>query len=100
VIVLRNGKYYEEAPDVDFTSPKMGVDAHIPSGSTETLPFTIRDVLFGLGITVLLGHTKINDMHDCFVILGSRVFPVPVNSLLDALVPARPMRKLSGLISR
>jgi hypothetical protein len=40
----------------------MGVDAHVASSSTETLPLTIRDVLLGLGIAVLLGHTEVNHM--------------------------------------
>ena len=45
-----------------LTSSEMRVDAHVARGSTQTLPFTIGDVLFGLWVTILFCHTKIDDM--------------------------------------
>lgn len=79
----------------------MGVDTHVPCRTAQTLPFTVRDVLFGLGIPILLRHTEIDDMDDCTSTrsdgqaLGDYM-AVP----LAVLVPGRPLRKLSGLISR
>lgn len=43
---------------------KMGVDTHVSSSTRERLAFSIGNVLLGLGITVLLGHTEIHDMND------------------------------------
>ena len=42
----------------------MGVDAHVPRCATKTLSFSVRDVLFWLGITVLLGHSKVHNVYD------------------------------------
>ena len=43
---------------------EMGVDRHITSSSGERLSLTIRDVLFGLWVAVLLGHAKVNGVDD------------------------------------
>jgi hypothetical protein len=41
---------------------KMGVDTHVSRGTGEGLPLTVRDVLLGLRVTVLLGHAEINNV--------------------------------------
>ena len=43
----------------------MSVDAHVPRRSAQTLSFPVGDVLFRLGVAVLLGHTEIDDMNYC-----------------------------------
>lgn len=49
----------------------MSVDTHVTCCTGQRFPFTIGDVLLGLGIPVLLGHTKVDDMnHICS--LGAR----------------------------
>jgi hypothetical protein len=45
-------------------APEMGVDAHVSSGTGERLAFPVRDVLLRLGVTVLLRHTKVDDVDD------------------------------------
>ena len=42
----------------------MGVYTHISGGSAQTLAFAIRDVLLCLWITVLLGHTKVDNVYN------------------------------------
>ena len=42
----------------------MGVDTHVTSGTRERLAFSVRDVLLRLGVTVLLRHTKVDDVDD------------------------------------
>jgi len=42
----------------------MCVDTHITSGTRQRLALTVGNVLLGLGITVLLGHTEVDDMDD------------------------------------
>lgn len=42
----------------------MCVDTHITSGTRQRLALTVGNVLLGLGIAVLLGHTKVDDMDD------------------------------------
>lgn len=41
----------------------MCVDTHISGSSTQTLALTVRNMLLGLGITVLLGHAKVDHVH-------------------------------------
>lgn len=43
----------------------MSVDTHVPRSATQTLPLSIRDVLFCLGIPILLGHTEIYNVYRC-----------------------------------
>ena len=43
----------------------MCVDTHIPSRPTQTLSFTVRNVLLGLGIPILLRHTKVHNVNYC-----------------------------------
>jgi len=45
-------------------SAKMGVDAHVSCGTRERLPLAVRDVLLGLGVTVLLGHAEVNNVNN------------------------------------
>lgn len=42
----------------------MCVDTHVPSGSRQGFALTVGNVLLGLGVTVLLGHTEIDDVND------------------------------------
>jgi len=83
------------------TSPQVSVDAHVPCRTTQTLALSIRYVLLCLGITILLCHTKVHDVYHWY-----RVNEPRVNAMNErrapfaALVPGRPTRKLSGLISR
>lgn len=53
---------------------QMGVDTHVSSGTRERLPFAVGDMLLGLGVAILLGHAKINDVDD----IGS-LRPWPAN---------------------
>ena len=46
---------------------KVGVDAHVASGTGERLAFAVRDVSACLGVAVLFGHAKINDVDDVLV---------------------------------
>lgn len=41
----------------------MSVDTHIPSCAAETLPLSVRYVLFRLRVTVLLRHTKVDNVN-------------------------------------
>jgi hypothetical protein len=43
---------------------KMGVDTHVTRGTGERLTFPVRDVLLRLGIAVLLGHAKVDNVDD------------------------------------
>lgn len=40
----------------------MCVDAHIPCGAGQGLSFSVRDVLLGFGVSVLLGHAEVDDV--------------------------------------
>lgn len=44
-------------------SSKMRVDAHIACRARQRLSLPVRDMLLRLGISVLLGHPKVNDMN-------------------------------------
>ena len=43
---------------------EVGVDAHVPGGSGQRLPLAVGDVLLRLGVAVLLGHSKVDDVDD------------------------------------
>jgi hypothetical protein len=49
----------------------MRVDAHVSSGTRQGLAFPIGNVLLGLGVTVLLGHAKVDNVDDVGA-LGAR----------------------------
>jgi hypothetical protein len=53
---------------VKRTSAQVGVYAHVPSGATKGLSFTIWNVLLSFGVAVLLGHSKIH--HEDHVLLS------------------------------
>lgn len=42
----------------------MCIDAHVTSSARECLALTIRDVLLGFGVAILLGHAKVNNVDD------------------------------------
>ena len=46
----------------------MRINAHVASGATKTLPFPVRNVLLGLGIAILLGHSEVHNMNDYRVV--------------------------------
>ena len=47
-----------------FTSAEMGVDAHVSSGTAQALSLAIGYMLFGLGVTILLGHAEVDHVDD------------------------------------
>lgn len=42
----------------------MGVDTHVTCCARQRFAFAIGDVLLRFGVSVLLGHTKVDDMDD------------------------------------
>ena len=46
----------------------MCVYTHVACRPTQTLPFTVRNVLSGLGIAVLLRHAKIDDVDEISIL--------------------------------
>lgn len=66
----------------------MGVDTHVTRCARQRLAFTIGDVLLRLGISVLFGHAKVDDM-DNIGDLGVRTaneevvgFDIPIDHVL------------------
>src|SRR5882762_7226145 len=55
----------------------MSVDTHVSSRSTQTLSFSIWNVLFRLGITILLRHTEIDNVDNC---MQNMIIPTPTYS--------------------
>jgi len=55
-------------PKKEHTASQVSVDAHIASGATQTLLFSIGDMLLGFRISVLLCHAKVNDMDDLMTV--------------------------------
>jgi hypothetical protein len=49
----------------------MGVDTHVTRSARERLAFPVWDMLLRLGITVLLGHTEVDNV-DNVSALGAR----------------------------
>lgn len=45
-----------------LTLSKVRVNAHVACRPSETLVLPVRDVFFGLGVDVLFGQTKVNDV--------------------------------------
>lgn len=45
-------------------APQVGVDAHVASRARERLSLAVRNMLLRLGISVLLGHAKVNNMNN------------------------------------
>ena len=81
------------------TSPQVRVDAHVTRSTTQTLALPVWYMLLRLRIAVLLSHTEVNDMDD-WRRMSRRTREALHRSLFAVFVPGRPMRKLSGLISR
>lgn len=42
----------------------MSIDTHVTCCTRQRLAFTVWDMLFGLGVSILLCHAKIDDMDD------------------------------------
>lgn len=55
----------------------MSVYAHVTRGPAQALTFSIRDMLLRLWITILFGHTEIDDMNDCIQSAVSSYYPLP-----------------------
>ncbi len=49
-----------------LTFAKMCIDAHISGCASQTLVFTVLNVLARLSINVFLGETKVDDVDDVF----------------------------------
>lgn len=43
---------------------EVGVDGHVSSGAGERFALAVRDVLLGFGVSVLLGHAKVDDVNE------------------------------------
>jgi len=41
---------------------QMGVDAHVACSARQRFAFSVRNMLLGLGVTILLGHAKVDDV--------------------------------------
>lgn len=84
-----------------LTSTQMGVDAHVACRATQALSFTIRYMLLGFRITILFGHPEVDHVNDLMTSDGAkcRFFGERHLPLLP-FVPGRPIKKLSGLMSR
>lgn len=79
----------------------MRVDTHVASRPAQRLALAIGDVLLRLRITILLGHTKVDDMDYCRPLDELCFRKATLQSAPFAfLVPGRPIKKLSGLMSR
>lgn len=46
------------------TSSEMGVNTHIAGRAAKALSFAVRYMLAGPRITILLSHSKVNNMYD------------------------------------
>lgn len=53
-----------EIVSTGLLAAEVGIDTHVTSRSGERLALAVWDVLLGLGVSVLLGHAKINHMDD------------------------------------
>lgn len=84
-----------------LTSAQMGVDAHIARRPTQALSFTVGYMLLGFRVTILLGHPEVDHVDD---LMGSADAEGSafrgVHLPLLPFVPGRPIKKLSGLMSR
>lgn len=80
-----------------LTDTKMGIDRGVTGGTRQILILPVRNVQMGLGVTVLLGQTEINDVD-----LGPRLDGETRHDDKLTWLPRLPipMRKLSGLMSR
>jgi hypothetical protein len=83
---------------------KMRVDTHVPGGTGERLTFPIGNVLLRLGVTILLGHAKVDHV-DHVGALGARTpdeevvgLDVPVDEVL--LVDSLDARQLGEVSVR
>lgn len=82
------------------TSTQMGVDAHVPRSTTQALSFAIGYMLFGFRVAILLGHTEIDHMDNLMGSAEAERCCRREHLLLLPFVPVRPIKKLSGLMSR
>ena len=70
------------------TAAKMRVDTHISRCPAQALPFAVRDMLFRLGITILLRHPEVYHMYEIRVLRSRSTdeeivrFDIPVNQVL------------------
>jgi hypothetical protein len=51
-----------EIVSAGLLASQMSVDTHVTSGTGQRLALPVRDVLLRLGITVLLGHTEVDNV--------------------------------------
>ena len=88
------------------TSAQVSVNAHVPCRPAQALSFAIGYMLLGFRVTVLFSHTEIDHVDDLMepcsadAKCGQRKSREEEHSPLLPFVPGRPIRKLSGLMSR
>lgn len=46
-----------------YTSAQVGINAHVAGSSAKRLALAVRYMLFSLGVAVLFGHAKVDDMN-------------------------------------
>ena len=49
-------------PELEHDAPQVSVYAHIPRHPARSLPISMQNVLLSLGISILLGHSKVDDV--------------------------------------
>lgn len=85
------------------TPAQMGVDAHVSGGPAQALPLAVRDVLFAARSRRPISSVS-PDAHARTHVFGSRYcLAMPKSTrwtTLAPFVPGRPIKKLSGLMSR
>jgi hypothetical protein len=60
------------ASHMGCTSAKMCVNAHISCSAAKTFAFPVWYVLLGFRISILFGHTKIDNMDNCGQVMKDR----------------------------
>jgi hypothetical protein len=75
---------------------KMRVDTHVASGTRKRFAFPVRDVLLRLGVTVLLGHTKVDNVDN----IGALRARAADKEVIGLDVPVDEVLLVDGLNSR
>jgi hypothetical protein len=85
-----------EIVSAGLLASQVGVDTHVTSSTRKRLALPVRDVLLRLGITVLLGHTEVDNV-DHVGALGARA---PDEEVVGLDVPIDEVLLVDGLDSR
>lgn len=62
------GRSIKYEPNQGHTTAQVGINAHVTGSSAERLALAVRYMLFCLGVTVLLGHAKIDNVNQVGVL--------------------------------